>query len=137
MNGFDIRHPPVEFTGHPFNLFSMSFQYPAPVSQDEQHRTMVLVAYLLGAIGMFTAFIPILIALVICYLKRNEAVGTIYESHYRWLISTFWIGIVWFCIAVVLFIVGIGFVLYWVLCAWLIYRFVKGLLRFSERKAVV
>ena len=137
MNGFDIRHPPVEFTGYPFDLSSMSFQYPSPVPHEEQHRTVVLVAYLLGAIGMFTAFVPILIALVICYVKRAEAVGTIYESHYRWLISTFWIGIVWFCIAVVLFIVGIGFVLYWVLCAWLIYRFVKGLLRFSERKAVV
>ena len=106
-------------------------------SREDSNRTIVLVAYLLGALGIFTAFVPILIALVICYIKRPEAVGTIYESHYRWLISTFWIGMVWFVAALVLFVVGVGFLLYWVLCIWLVYRFAKGLLRFSERRAVV
>ncbi|MAZ10234.1 MULTISPECIES: hypothetical protein [unclassified Limnobacter] len=115
----------------------MSYQ-PNPVpNQEESNRTIVLVAYVLGAVGIFTAFIPILIALIICYVKRGEATGTIYYSHYDWLISTFWIGMFWFVVAMVTMVFGVGFIVYGVLSVWLLYRFVKGLLRFSERKAVV
>lgn len=106
-------------------------------SQEESNRTIVLIAYVLGAVGIFTAFIPILIALIICYVKRSEATGTIYYSHYDWLISTFWIGTFWFVVSLLTYIFLIGFVIYGLLSLWLLYRFVKGLLRFSERKAVV
>ncbi|WP_341236733.1 hypothetical protein [uncultured Limnobacter sp.] len=115
----------------------MSYQ-PNPVpNQEESNRTIVLVAYVLGAVGIFTAFIPILIALIICYVKRGEATGTIYYSHYDWLISTFWIGMFWFVVAMITMVFGVGFIVYGILSLWLLYRFVKGLLRFSERKAVV
>lgn len=106
-------------------------------SQEDANRTIVLIAYVLGAVGIFTAFIPILIALIICYVKRGEATGTIYYSHYDWLISTFWIGTFWAVVALFTYVFLIGFVIYGLLSLWLLYRFVKGLLRFSERKAVV
>jgi len=106
-------------------------------SQEESNRTIVLIAYVLGAVGIFMAFIPILIALIICYVKRGEATGTIYYSHYDWLISTFWIGTFWFVVSLLTYVFLIGFVIYGLLSLWLLYRFVKGLLRFSERKAVV
>ena len=106
-------------------------------SQEESNRTIVLIAYVLGAVGIFTAFIPILIALIICYVKRGESTGTIYYSHYDWLISTFWIGMFWFVVAMITMVFGVGFIVYGILSLWLLYRFVKGLLRFSERKAVV
>lgn len=111
---------------------------PNPVSSpEENHRTIVLVAYVLGAVGIFTAFVPVLIALIICYVKRGESSGTIYYSHYDWLISTFWIGMLWAVIAFLTWVFIVGIVIYCVLGVWLLYRFVKGLLRFSERKAVV
>ncbi|MFN4327421.1 MAG: DUF4870 family protein [Limnobacter sp.] len=113
------------------------FQETHNTHAEDSNRLVVLVAYVLGAIGLFTAFVPILIALILCYIKRPEAAGTIYESHFQWLIRTFWFGLLWFVVALVLMLIGVGFLLYWVLCAWLVYRFVKGLLRFSERKAVV
>lgn len=113
----------------------MTTPYDSP--SEESHRTLVLVSYLLGIVGMFTGFLTILIALVICYVKRSESTGTIYYSHYDWLISTFWIGTFWFVICLATFFLGLGFVLYYLLCIWLVYRFVKGLLRFSEKRAVV
>src|ERR1044071_8490058 len=42
---------------------------------------------LLGLIG--------LIALIIAYVKRGEAAGTWLQSHYRWLIRTFWFSVLW------------------------------------------
>lgn len=106
-------------------------------SKEDSNRKIVLVAYVLGAVGIFTAFIPILIALIICYVKRGESAGTIYYSHYDWLISTFWIGTFWFVVSLLTYVFLIGIVIYVLLSIWLLYRFVKGLLRFSERKAVV
>lgn len=116
----------------------MSDQLTPLPNQEESNRTIVLIAYILGAVGIFTAFIPILIALIVCYVKRGEATGTIYYSHYDWLISTFWIGTFWFVVSMVtMFAFGLGMLVYFALSVWLLYRFVKGLLRFSERKAVV
>lgn len=103
----------------------------------ENHRTIVLICYILGGIGVLTAFVPILIALIICYLKREESTGTIYYSHYDWLISTFWIGLFWAIVALITSFIGLGVIVYFILSIWLIYRFVKGLLRFYENKAVV
>lgn len=125
------------YNGNPIGTEFNMFQETPNTHAEDSNRLVVLVAYVLGAIGLFTAFVPILIALILCYIKRPEAAGTIYESHFQWLIRTFWFGLLWFVVALVLMLIGVGFLLYWVLCAWLVYRFVKGLLRFSERKAVV
>lgn len=104
---------------------------------NDPNRTVVLVCYILGGIGVLTAFIPILIALIICYIKRNESVNTIYYSHFDWLITTFWIGLFWVVVAFLTSFLGIGWLIYAALSVWLLYRFIKGLLRFSERRAVV
>ncbi|WP_370261011.1 DUF4870 family protein [Limnobacter sp.] len=115
----------------------MSYEPESVVDSEEAHRTIVLIAYILGGVGIFTAFVPILIALIICYVKRPESNGTVYKSHYDWLISTFWIGGFWFVVSLVTMLLGVGVVIYFLLSIWLLYRFVKGLLRFSERRAVV
>lgn len=103
----------------------------------ENHRTLVLICYILGGVGVLTAFVPILIALIVCYLKRPESMNTIYYSHYDWLISTFWIGLFWAVVSMLTMFLGVGAVVYFILSIWLLYRFIKGLLKFSEHKAVV
>ena len=113
--------------------------HPPPILPESEasNRNIVLIAYILGGIGVLTAALPTLAALVLCYVKRNESTGTIYRSHFDWLISTFWIGCAGAVLAFATFLIGIGIFIYIAVCVWLIYRFVKGLLRFSERKAVV
>lgn len=104
----------------------------------ENHRTIVLVCYILGGVGVLTGFFLSLIALIICYIKRGESNNTIYYSHYDWLISTFWIGLFWTIVsALTMFFFGLGWLIYMVLSIWLLYRFIKGLLRFVDHKAVV
>lgn len=41
--------------------------------------------FIIGSIGM-------LVAIILVYTQRDRHSGTIYESHIRWLIRTFWIG---------------------------------------------
>ncbi|MEI9990856.1 MAG: hypothetical protein WDM86_12525 [Rhizomicrobium sp.] len=64
-------------------------------------RVVVLIAYglfLLALVNGVTAIAGVILA----YLKRDEARGTIWEGHLRNLIWVFWIGVVVACAALAL-----------------------------------
>ncbi len=84
---------------------------------------LVYILYLVSAIVGIT----ILIGLVVAYINRGQAAGTWAESHYTYQIRTFWIGLLYSCISVVLMIVGIGFLLIIAVAIWGIVRCVRGL----------
>lgn len=111
---------------------------PQDTEEEQRLRTLVLACYLLGAIGLMSASFPTLVALIVCYIKRSEAQGTVYESHFDWMISTFWVAIVGTLVSgATVWLFGLGWLLY-VLCSlWVLYRFVKGGLRWFEKRAVV
>jgi uncharacterized membrane protein len=89
-------------------------------------------------IGAFVFGVPSIIAVVINYLKRDEAKGTFLASHFRWQIRTFWFSLLWCVIAAVLFItiIGIPLALILVIVAglWAIYRIARGWLALRDRK---
>jgi uncharacterized membrane protein len=95
-------------------------------------------------VGAFLG-IPSLIALIINYVKRDEARGTWLESHISWQIRTFWWVLAW-AIAIVLvsaplvLLLGLGFVTGWIgllaLGVWAIYRIARGWLRLGSREAM-
>lgn len=43
-------------------------------------------------VTMIAGTFALLIAVILTYLKRKEAAGTVFESHLQWMIRTFWIG---------------------------------------------
>ena len=87
---------------------------------------------LLGLIG--------LIALIIAYVKRGEAAGTWLQSHYRWLIRTFWFSLIWGIVGGIFFVTLIGipiaFVIWFAATVWVIYRLVRGWVLFKDNKPV-
>jgi uncharacterized membrane protein len=89
-------------------------------------------------VGAFVFGVPSIIAVVINYLKRDEAKGTFLESHFRWQIRTFWFSLLWCVIAALLFvtIVGIPLALIVLFAAgiWAIYRIARGWLALRDRK---
>jgi uncharacterized membrane protein len=89
-------------------------------------------------VGAFVFGVPSIIAVVINYLKREEARGTFLDSHFRWQIRTFWFAVIWFVIGAFLVITVIGIPLA-ILVAfgaglWVIYRIVRGWLALRDRK---
>jgi len=56
--------------------------------------SFVGIAYGLHVTGLFL-FWPALIGLVLDYVKRSDVEGTVLESHYGWLIRTFWWSLLW------------------------------------------
>jgi len=91
-------------------------------------------------IGAFVFGWPSIIAVIINYVKRDDARGTYLESHFRWQIRTFWFGLLWCAIGGMLFatIVGIPVALVvWIGAGlWAIYRIVRGWMALWDRRPV-
>jgi uncharacterized membrane protein len=84
---------------------------------------LIYVLYLASALIGIT----VLVGLIMAYMNRGQVVGTWSESHYTYQIRTFWIGLLYSFISVVLMLVGIGFLLILAVVIWAIVRCIKGL----------
>jgi uncharacterized membrane protein len=69
----------------------MSASEPIPSSRE---FTFTGIAYGLHVTGLFL-FWPAFIGIVLDYVKRGDVQDTILESHYTWLIRTFWLSLLW------------------------------------------
>jgi len=104
------------------------------------HSLSILIGVTTAAtvIGAFVFGLPSIVAVIINYVKRDEARGTFLESHFRWQIRTFWFALLWCAIGGALFLTisGIPFALGIFLGAgiWAIYRVVRGWLALRDRQ---
>lgn len=92
-------------------------------------RTIVHVVYALFAIGIVSMGVfgaSIIASIVLAYYKRSDAAGTIYAAHLDWAIKTFWWGLLWMCVSVLLTFIFIGWITGVVTMVWIIFRIVKG-----------
>jgi uncharacterized membrane protein len=105
------------------------------VAGEKNLRTLTTVVYALQAVG-FVVQITWIVAIVINYVKRDEAKGTWLESHFRWQIRTFWWGLLWAAIGVITFLIVIGWLILVADAIWLIYRIVKGWLYLNDNKPI-
>lgn len=102
-------------------------------------RTMTHITYGLFALGMLTAGlfgIATVAAVILAYIKRSDASGTIYASHLDWLIKTFWWGLLWLAISLVLVLVFVGWITGLVAVIWIVYRLIRGWLALLEGKSL-
>ena len=108
---------------------------PIPGTRDQLDslRQLTLVVYILYALSTFTG-VTAVVAIIINYVKRDDARGTVYESHFLWQMRTFWYGLLWALIGGATVWVGIGFVVLAVNWLWLVYRIVRGLLNWNDGK---
>jgi uncharacterized membrane protein len=96
-------------------------------------KTVTAVVYALHAIGFFSG-ITWIVAVIVNYVKLDDARGTWLESHFRWQIRTFWWGLLWGVIGSVLLLILVGWLVLAAAGIWLIYRIVKGAMYLSENR---
>jgi len=114
---------------------------------------IVLVAYLLHFFSalnglltpafIVTAFLsgwPSIIALIMCYIWRDDANGTYLDSHFDWLIRTFWWALLWLVVGwlfIFTFVgVVIGLPILLIVGVWVLYRLLKGVFALNGRRAL-
>jgi len=95
------------------------------------------VLYILHALAPFTWWTLAAVAVLIGYINRDSVRGTWVESHYSWLASTFWRGIILIIVLTVIFVLSVlGIFLLWllwfVLTVWYLYRVIKGWMRLND-----
>jgi uncharacterized membrane protein len=109
----------------------MSDFQPQPASPRQTDRwlepgaTNVQVIYILY-LASFVLGITALVGLVLAYINRGKAGGWI-ESHYTYLIRTFWIALLYGFVSVILMLVLVGVLLAFATAVWVIVRCVIGL----------
>jgi uncharacterized membrane protein len=95
---------------------------------------LVVGIYVLYGLSYFTLF-PALAGLIIAYVKLGDC-HPVMQSHYRFQIRTFWIGVLYVVTAIPLCFVLIGFplLLWWTI--WSFVRIIKGFLLALEREPI-
>lgn len=96
-------------------------------------KKLTTIIYVLYA-ASFLVGVTSIFAIIINYIKKDEMAGTVFESHFRWQIRTFWFGLLWAVLGGILAFVIVGFVVLLVDAIWIIYRIAKGWLSLNENK---
>lgn len=118
-------------------------------------KSLTLILYILYIVAIFSAGLLAVIALIINYVKLDSVRGTIFESHFKWQIRTFWWYLIWTVLAFVpflfLFFTGdnvnafagvalsatifCGAVLFfsW---GWIVYRAIRGIIALNDNQAL-
>lgn len=94
----------------------------------------VQLIYILYLLGFIVGITP-LIGIVLAYMNRGRSESWL-ETHYTWAIRTFWIGLLYGVIAMILMFAVIGFPLMIALAIWFIVRVIKGLQAAGRRQAM-
>ena len=107
-------------------------QTPQPVVSNTQLALAVYILYLASYVVGITAVVGVIIA----HVQIGGTADPMLRSHYQWQIRTFWIGLLYFVVGVVLcfILVGILVLLFWFI--WTVVRTIKGLLALNENKAI-
>ena len=102
-------------------------------------RTLKLLTaaiYLCQALTFMRAGLPLLVGVVLNFIKRNEVQGTWLESHFNWQIKTTWITLAGFAISGITFGMGIGVFILISVVVWLVYRITVGWYALNDYKAI-
>jgi len=100
-------------------------------------RLLTQVAYGLFALGVLTVGlfgIAILAAMVLMYVKRADAAGTVYALHFDWLSHTFWWGLLWTVVSSLATLIYVGWLGVIATTIWVLYRVIKGWIALLEYK---
>ena len=110
-------------------------------------NTIGLVSYVLHLAVAVAAVLPgaqlgvglLLVALLIDFIKRGDAVGTWHESHFTWRIRTVFIAGGLYVLTAPLWILFLlpGMLAWWVVSIWFLYRIIKGMIGMNAGRPMV
>jgi len=107
------------------------------VDIDASQKNIALLVYVLQGLGFFTGGVTYIVAIVINYIKLDEVRGTWLEGHFRWQMNTFWYGLLWLIVAILFWLILMGWLASAIVSIWVIYRIIKGALYLNDDKAII
>jgi uncharacterized membrane protein len=107
----------------------------ASQQQAMSDKQLALIVYILYFVAYFTG-ITGLIGVIIAHVKVGTA-DPVLDSHYRFQIRTFWIGILYLVVGTILTIILVGVAILFWWFVWSLVRNVKGVLALNENRPIV
>lgn len=105
------------------------------VEQERRLRTLTHVLYGLYALSLLIS-VSAVVAVMINYVKRRDASGTLYASHFSWQICTFWWSLGLGVLSLLFQGIFIGKLILWGTVLWVAYRIIRGWLHLNDRKPI-
>lgn len=112
----------------------------------DSFKTWGWVSYVLHLIVAVAAVVPgaqvsialLIIALVMDLVKKDDAVGTWQESHFKWRISSvLWAGVLYVVTSPLFLLLYLPGAIAWaIISIWFLYRIVKGMVRMNANRAM-
>ena len=105
---------------------------------DMNLRKLTHVIYGLFALGLISLGVfglAVVAAIVLAYMKRSDAAGTVYARHFDWVIMTFWWGLLWSVLSALATYIFIGWITGLAAIVWLLYRIARGWLALIEGRS--
>ena len=113
-------------------------------ARDASLRLIGHISYALHAVVAIGAVLPgvqgsivlLLVAFVLDLVKRDDAIGSWQESHFRWRIrSVMWAGLL-YVVTIPLWLLFIipGWIAWGVISIWFLYRIIRGWLALNDRR---
>lgn len=104
-------------------------------SWTEDPKKLAQAVYALQAVGFF---FPILwlIGVVVNYVKEDDVAGTLAETHFRWQRRSFWFGVLGLVLAVLTWVILVGWFFFAATYVFMIFRVVKGWMALNEGKTM-
>jgi len=114
-------------------------------SRTEDAKNMARILYFAhGVTFVFSLGLLSILPLIVNYIKRDDAQGTIAHSHHTWMIRSFWFYVLWMVVGGVL-LLTLGWILIgiplawgvWLLAwVWKAYRLIKGFIDLNNNRAM-
>ena len=92
------------------------------------------VIYILLIVGTIVGFTGI-IGLIMAYVFKDDSIDWL-QTHYRFQIRTYWIGLLYFALGVFTLTTGIGYLILLFTFIWMIVRCAKGLKQLEDNQPV-
>ena len=100
-------------------------------------KNLALLVYILQGLGFVTGGLTWVAGVMINYIKLDSIKGTWVESHFRWQLNTFWYGLLWWVVGLVLWLLLLGWLMWGLLSLWALYRVIKGALTLNDHKPII
>jgi uncharacterized membrane protein len=105
-----------------------------PAQKAVSDTTLAMIIYVLYFVSYFFILTAV-VGVIMAYVQVNTA-DPMLQTHYRFQIRTFWIGLLYFVAGVILCFVFVGiFVLLWWFI-WTLIRSIKGILALNEGRPI-
>jgi uncharacterized membrane protein len=104
------------------------------MTDERGRKDLAMFVYVMQALG-FLFGLTWIVAVIVNYARKGQVAGSWVESHFRWQIRTFWFGLLWAAVGMLLLVVfGLGYLVWLADYLWLIYRVVRGWLYLNDDK---